>query len=165
MTLPAVHVLMIVAAPLLAAGGRVDRLAVDARGGAGVIRLLRGADLLAERVVDRVQDAVAPPAVEVAPDGALGGEVAGEVTPLATGAEDVEDGVEDVAHVSLTGPPAGLDGRDVRLDQGPLRVGEVTGVVVRFHPLSTSLNPSVFPLWDSLLDHLDGIRRAPETEQ
>ena len=88
--------------------------------------------------------------VEVAPDGALGGEVAGEVTPLAAGAEDVEDGVDDVPHVGLAGPPAGVDGRDVRLDQGPLPVGEVTGVVVRFHPLSTSLDPRVFPLWDSL---------------
>src|SRR3954451_24395904 len=107
MTLPAVHVLMIVAAPLLAAGGRVDRLAVDARGGAGVIRLLRGADLRAERVVDRVQDAVAPPSVEVAPDGALGGEGAGEVTPLATGAEDVKDGAADAPQVRLAGRPPG----------------------------------------------------------
>ena len=53
-----VDVLEVVAAPLLAAGGGVDRLAVDARGGAGVVRLLHRADLAAEPVVDQVQGAI-----------------------------------------------------------------------------------------------------------
>ena len=105
MPLPAVDVLGVVAAPLLAAGGGVDRLAVDARGGAGVVGLLRRADLRAEQVVDRVQGAVVPPLVEVPPDGALGREVLGEVAPLAAGAEDVEDGIDDVPQVGLAGPP------------------------------------------------------------
>ena len=39
----------------------------------------------------------------------------------------------------------------MRLDQGPLRVGEVAGVVVYSHTLSTSLDPLMFPLWDSQL--------------
>ena len=120
MALPAVDVLGVVPAPLLAAGGGVDRLAVDAGGGAGVVGLLRGADLAAKPVVDRVEGAVAPPLVEVPPDGTLGREVAGQVTPLAAGAEDVEDGVDDVPHVGLSGSPAGRSGRDVGLDQGPL---------------------------------------------
>src|SRR3954447_20984306 len=151
MTLPALDILGIVAAPLLAAGGRVDRRAVDAGGGAGVVGLLLRSDLLAQRVVERVQGAVAPPAVEVAPDGALGGEVAGEVPPRAAGAGDVEDGVEDVPRVDLArSPAAGADGV-VGLNQGPLLVGEVAGVVVVFHTRSTSLGPQLFPLWDSLL--------------
>src|SRR5512135_2595569 len=82
--------------------------------------------------MDCVQGAVVPPLVEVPPHGALGREVLGEVAPLAAGAEDVEDGVDDVPHVGLAGPSAGVDG-DVRLDQGPLRVRDVAGVVVRSH--------------------------------
>ena len=39
----------------------------------------------------------------------LGGKSLGQVPPLAAGAEDVEDGVEDVPHVGLAGPPAGVD--------------------------------------------------------
>ena len=57
--------------------------------------------------MDRVEGAVVPPLVEVAPDGALGRKVLGQVTPLAAGAEDVEDGVDDVAQVGLAGPSAG----------------------------------------------------------
>ena len=92
------------------------------------------------------------PLVEVAPDGALGREVVGQVPPLAAGAEDVEDGVEDVPHVGLAGPSAAGLGRDVRLDQGPLGVGDVAGVVVRSHPIPTTHSPLMFPLWDRLLD-------------
>ena len=50
----------------------------------------------------------------------------------------------------LRGRPPGRSGRDVRLDQGPLLVGDVAGVVVRSHTPSTSLDPLMFPLWDSL---------------
>jgi hypothetical protein len=127
--LPAVDVLGVVATPLFAAGGGVDRLAVDARGGAGMVGLLRRADFTAERVVDRVQRAVVPPLIEVSPDGALGREILGEVAPLAAGAKDVEDGVNDVPRVSLAGSASGVN-RDMRLDQAPLLVGDVAGVVV-----------------------------------
>ncbi len=101
--------------------------------------------------MDRVEGAVGPPLVVIAPDGALGGQVAGEVPPLASGPEDIEDGVEDVAHVGLAGPPAAWLGREVRLDQGPLGIGDVAGVVVRSHTNSTMLSPRMFPFWDRLL--------------
>jgi hypothetical protein len=97
-----------------------------------MVGLLRGADLAAEKVVDHVQGAVVPPLVEVPPDGALGREVLGEVTPLAAGAEDVEDGIDDVPEVGLAGSPAGVDG-DVWLDQGQLRVSDVAGVSLSSH--------------------------------
>src|SRR5512135_1376733 len=150
MALPAVDVLGVVAAPLLAPRGRVDRLAVDARRGAGVVGLLHRADLASEPIMDPVQSAVPTPLVEVAPDGALGREVKRQIPPLAAGAEDVEDGVEDIPHVGLAGPSAGVERRDVRLDQGPLCVGDVAGIMVRSHPVSTSLNPVLFPFWDRL---------------
>src|SRR5271166_997959 len=151
MTFPAVDVLGIVAAPLLAPGGRVDRLTVDARRRSGVVGLLHRADLAAKEVVELLQGPVSSPLVEVTPDGALGWEVHGQIAPLAAGAEDVEDGVEDVPYVGLAGPSAGVDRRDVRLDQGPLCVGDVAGIMVRSHPISTSLEPLLFPLWDRLL--------------
>src|SRR6516225_2420228 len=113
MTLPPVDVLGVVPPALLAPGGRVDRLAVDTRRGAGVIRLLPGADLLAEEVMNGVEGSVGPPPVEVTPDGALGGQVAGQVSPLATGAEDVEDGVQDIPHLGLARPPAAGFGRNM----------------------------------------------------
>ena len=100
--------------------------------------------------MDPVQSAVPTPLVEVAPDGALGREVERQVSPLAAGAENVEDGVEDIPHVRLAGPSAGVDRRDVRLDQSPLCVGDVAGIMVRSHLVSTSLNPVLFPFWDRL---------------
>src|SRR5208337_683632 len=134
-----------------APGGRVDRLTVDARRRSGVVGLLHRADLAAKEVVELLQGPVSSPLVEVTPDGALGWEVHGQIAPLAAGAEDVKDGVEDVPYVGLAGPSAGVDRRDVRLDQGPLCVGDVAGIMVRSHTISTSLEPLLFPLWDRLL--------------
>src|SRR5439155_14948169 len=116
---------------------------------AGMVGPLGRSDPLAEEVVDLVEGAVLPPPVEVPPDGALGGQIAGQVTPLAAGAEDVEDGVEDVPHVGLARPPAAGLGREMRLDPFPLGIGDVARVMVRSHPISTMLSPRMFPLWDS----------------
>ena len=80
--------------------------------------------------MDEIQGAVVPPVVEVPPDGALGREVLGEIAPLAAGAGDVEDGVNDVPQVGLAGPTAAGFGRQVGFEQGPLVVGEVTRVMV-----------------------------------
>src|SRR4051812_44968246 len=126
-------------------------MTVDTRRRSGVVGLLPRANLGAKEVMDPVQGPVSSPLVEVTPDGALGWEVDGQITPLAAGAEDVEAGVEDVPYVGLAGPSAGADRRDVRLDQGPLLVGHVAGIMVRSHPISTSLEPLLFLLWDRLL--------------
>ena len=99
--------------------------------------------LRAEQVVDGVEGAVVPPLVEVPPDGALGREVLGQVAPLAAGAQDVEDGIDDVPQVGLAGPPAGVDG-DVRLDQRPLLVGHVAGVGLRSHPILRARPPTPY---------------------
>src|ERR1700722_5748525 len=105
MALAAIDVLGVVPAALLAAAGGIDRLAIDAGGGPGCVGLLGRADLFAEPVVDLLQGAVVPPLVEVTPDGTLGREILGQVAPLAAGAQDVEDGIDDVAQVGLAGPP------------------------------------------------------------
>src|SRR5438093_1174477 len=145
MPLAAVHTLGVVPAPLLAAGGRVHRLAVHAGGGARRVGLRRGADLAAQGVVDGVEGAVVAPLVEVAPHGRFGGEVLGQVAPLAAGPQDVEDGIDDVAQVGLARPSARVDG-DEGLDQGPLRVGDVARVGLRSHG---ALYAPGHPLWDS----------------
>ena len=106
-----------------------------------------------------VEGAVVPPLVEVAPDGALGREVLGQVAPLAAGAQDVEDGIDDVAQVGLAGPAAGVDG-DVRLDQGPLRVGHVAGILMCFSsqrlmestPYGTGPSPTAVVSWAAVRD-------------
>src|SRR5208337_355331 len=148
-----------------APGGRVDRLTVDARRRSGVVGLLHRADLAAKEVVELLQGPVSSPLVEVTPDGALGWEVHGQIAPLAAGAEDAKDGVEDVPYVGLAGPSAGVDRRDVRLDQGPLCVGDVAGIMVRSHPISTSLEPLLFPLWDRLLVQLSMSLYADEHDR
>src|SRR5262249_35300598 len=132
MAFAAVDVLGVVAAALLASAGGVHRLAVDAGGGARGIGLLGGADFGAEQVVDDIEGAVVPPLVEVAPDGGLGREILGQGAPLAAGPQEVKDGIDDVAQVGGARSPAGVNGR-VRLDQGPLRVGNIAGIGLRSH--------------------------------
>src|SRR4051794_18377700 len=124
-------------------------LAVDAGGGAGMIGLLGGAHLPTQGIMEPVQGPVPSPAIEVPPDGAPGREVDGQVAPLATGPEDVEDGVEDVAHRGLAGPSeVGLGGQ-VGLDQCPLVIGEIARVMVHSHAITTLVTPRMFDLWDS----------------
>src|SRR5262249_6459228 len=146
--LPPVDLLGVVPAPLLAAAGRIDRLTVDARCGARMVGLLGGPGAATQGVMDPVQRPVPPPPVEVAPDGAPGREVDGQVAPLAAGAGDVEDGVEDVPHVGLAGPAAAGFGGQMGLDQGPPGVAEVAGVMVYSHATITLVIPRSFTLWD-----------------
>src|SRR5262249_21898350 len=113
-------------------GGR-DRLAVDAAGAGRPPPPLLEPDQLAQGVVDLLQGAVVTPFVEVAPDGGLGREVLGQVTPLAAGAQKVEDRVHHVTQGRLTRSAARVD-RDQRLDQGPLLVAHIAGVLIGSHP-------------------------------
>src|SRR5262249_61500485 len=94
-----------------AAAGRPAHL-----GGRGVVEPPPGA-VLAEGSVPGV-------------GGAPGGEVGGQQPPLAAGADQVEDAVEDLAQVGR-GPAGALAARQQRLDQGELLGGEggVVGVV------------------------------------
>ena len=62
---------------------------------------------------------------EVVIDGALGQEVVREHVPLAARAGLIAEGVEDLAHVDLARPPARLGGRDERLEDLPLSVGQI----------------------------------------
>ena len=72
--------------------------------------------------------------------------------PRFTG-KSIPDGVEDVPHVGLAGPPAAGFWRDVGLDQGPLGVGEIAGVMVHSHTMTTSATTRLFTLWDIPLNN------------
>jgi hypothetical protein len=116
-----------VVAPLAADLGPLDRLAVDAAGTRRRLPAVGDAHPLAQGVHEPLPGAVVPPSREVVVDGALGRQVVGEHVPLAARAVEVEDRVEHLAHVDVAGPAEVEDG-DVRLDQGPLVVGQVGGI-------------------------------------
>src|SRR5262249_99836 len=59
---------------------------------------------------------------------------------LAAGTQKVQDGIEDVTHVGLARSAARID-RDVWLDQGPLFIRYVTGIVCRSHPSKLGKHP------------------------
>ena len=82
----------------------------------------------------------------------LGGKSHGQIAPLAAGAEDVEDGVEDVPHVGLAGPAAAGLGREVGLDQGPLGVGDVARVMVHSHAITTLCHTPIVRLMGQSLN-------------
>src|SRR5581483_5765942 len=123
--------------PVVAAGagqrGALDRLAVHRPGGRLGRAAVADAAVVAQRVVEAPPGAVPLPAAEVAVDGVPGREVARQHAPGAAGAQQVEDGVEDVAAVVLGGPAAGPRGGDQGGDVGPLHVRQVGRVVLPAH--------------------------------
>lgn len=145
MAFPAVHLLRFVPAPTRASGSHINRLTVDADGGPGLIRLFGRTRLTGQPVMDRLQGPVARPAVEVAPDGDPGREIGRVSAPLAPGAEDVEDRVDAGSHVGGSMTSTGHRGRDQRLDDGPLSVGEVIGVEWCSHAVTTPITAQMFP--------------------
>ena len=130
MAFPLIDILGVVPATLLAAGRRIDRLAIDAGGGAGLVRFLRRADFRAQQIVDYLEGAVVPPLIKVAPHGGPGRKVLGQIPPMAAGAEDVKDGINDIAQIRGARSSAGIHGQ-VWLDQRPLLIRDVAGVGFR----------------------------------
>src|SRR5271169_2970477 len=88
-------------------------LTVDDRGGgAGLAPLLRAAEFV-KRIMHTPQPSAPAPGVEVAAHRALRGKILGKIAPLATGAQQIHDGVEGSPHVGLASPPrfaAGISG-------------------------------------------------------
>lgn len=150
MTFSPTDVLGVVTVSVFTNGTGVDRPTVDAGGGSRAAGFLPGSDVAAESIVDFVQSAIGSPLVEVSPDGTLGGEVRRETGPLATGAEDGEDGVHDVAHLGFSRTTTAGLGRETSFNEGPLFIGEIAAIVVCSHATSTVNLSSMFPLWDRL---------------
>src|SRR5207248_4122364 len=55
-------------------------------------------------------------------------QVLGDGAPLAAGAQHIHDAVDDLALIGLALAPAMFGGRDERLDQRPLGIGEIARV-------------------------------------
>src|SRR4051795_8887728 len=112
-------------APLFRA---LDTLAVD--DGCRRARLLAGplADLDGQGVVQPPQRAVPGPQGQVVVHRAPRRQVLGQGAPLAPGGQDVEDAVQDLAHVHRALAAAALRRRDEGLDQCPFLVRQVARV-------------------------------------
>jgi hypothetical protein len=123
--LPPRDLLAAVVAPLAPECGGLDGPRVDHRDPRRRLPAGGLADPGPQRVEDRLPGAVVTPAGEVAGHRALGEQVVGEHVPLAAGAVEVEQRVEDLAHVDRAGPAAGLGRGDQRPEDRPLVVGEV----------------------------------------
>lgn len=85
--------------------------------------------------MNRLPRAVIAEAVEVIGHGAPRRKVLGQGPPLATGAALVQQPVAHLPHVHPSVTPAVFLWRNVRLNQPPLLIREVTGVRIPFHPL------------------------------
>ena len=83
-----------------------------------------------ERAMQPGPDAVEPPATEVPPDRPRGREIARQQAPLGTGAQQMEDRVDNGTQVRAARPAARPWWRKVWRDQRPLGIGQIgrTGV-------------------------------------
>src|SRR4051794_14833099 len=105
---------------------RLDALGVDDRGGGAGLPAFLFAQHHHEVVADRLPDARVREGAHVAVHGAPGREGRGrrQVAPLAAGAHQVEQPVQQAAHVGGARPTARLGGRDHRHEQGVLLVAQ-----------------------------------------
>src|ERR1700761_7221786 len=110
MSFSAIDVLGVVPSAMFAAAGRFDRLAVNTGGSPWRVGFLRRTDLAAKLIMDNVECAVVTPLIEVPPDRTPGREVLGQVPPLATGAKDIEDGINDISNIGFARSSAWVHG-------------------------------------------------------
>src|SRR5262245_21559279 len=105
--------------------GRLHRLTIDTGGTWRWLfrRRLLPPDLSAQRVHHALPRAIVSPLRNVVIDGALGQQVVWQHVPLAPGAIEVQDSVDDFAHVHRSRSPAGLRWGKKRLQDIPLSIG------------------------------------------
>ena len=112
-------------APLFRA---LDALAVD--DGGGRARFAGGllATARVKRLMDAVERAVPAPQIEIIVDRRARRQVLGDRPPLAAGAQNIHQAVDDFAHVHRPPVAAALPRRDERLRQRPFLVGQVARI-------------------------------------
>src|SRR5262249_45340043 len=133
-------------ADLLAAVRRLDRLAVDAGDPRAGVAAGGRAGAGAQGVQQKVPGAVALPGLEVVVNGSPRREVVRQGAPGTALAGEVEDRIDDFAHVGLAGPATGAGQRNPPIHEGPLRIGEIAGIGLAFH-IQLYANP---PFWNRL---------------
>src|SRR5262249_30438937 len=147
MPLPPLDPLAAVVAVRAADLGGLDRLAVDAAGTGRRLPTRFAADLHPQGIVEGPPGPVGGPADEVVIDGPPAREVVRQGPPGAAVAVTVEDRIKDVPEVGLAGPPQVRGGREQRLEDVPLGIGQVTRIGFGSHLLSTYESA----LWNRLL--------------
>ena len=78
--------------------------------------------------MDSIDRAVICPKIEVAINRAFGGKIFGYCPPLAAGRQNIHQTVDNFPHVDHPFSAATFCGRDQRLDQRPLGIGQITGI-------------------------------------
>src|SRR5271165_2888729 len=106
----------------------LDALAVDDRGGRA--RLASGGfpALDVERLVDALERAVPTPKVEVIVEGRARRQILRDGAPLAAGAENVHEAVDNLAYVDVALVAAAFGRRNQRFDMPPLGVGQIARI-------------------------------------
>src|SRR5262249_26972982 len=110
-----------------------DRLTIQVGGAWRAFAARLRADLLAQDVIDFQPDAVLAPLAEVVVGGGPGWIVLGQGAPLAAGAVDVEDSVDDVVEVDGARPPTRLGLGQEWFKTSELCVGQVAGIIGGSH--------------------------------
>src|SRR3712207_7091323 len=126
MALSALHLFSAIVTALLSSHpGRLNRLAIH-YGCAGLrVPIEANTHPLAQGGVHPFPCPIQSPGAEVVVDGLPGREVVRQQSPGATAANDVEDGVQDLAGTVRLGTPSSVREGEVRFEEGPLFVGEV----------------------------------------
>ena len=78
--------------------------------------------------MDAIERAVATPAVEVIVKRRTRRQVLRDGAPLAAGAEDVHQAVDDLALIDMTAVAAAFGRRNERLDMRPFRFGQIAWI-------------------------------------
>ena len=112
-------------APLFRA---LDALAVDDRGGRACFARGGFPALDGERLVDALERAVPTPKVEVIVEGRARRQILRDGAPLAAGAENVHEAVDNLAYVDVALVAAAFGRRNQRYDMPPLGVGQIARI-------------------------------------
>jgi hypothetical protein len=98
--------------------------------------------------MDAIEHAVAAPFPEVVVDRGVRRKILRQLPPLAAGAVDIANGVEDLAHVGLAAASTRARRRDHRRDDRPLLVTDIARIATaaRLVRLAVIVSPHGSPL-------------------
>src|ERR1700712_1912196 len=117
----------------------LDALAVNDGSGWAGFAVSQLAALNIKRVVDAIERAVVGPAAEIVVHRAARRQILRQRSPLAAGAQDVHQTVDNSALVDRALVAAAFGGWDQRLDPVPLVVGQVAGITQLAAVVATSV--------------------------
>lgn len=89
--------------------------------------------------MNAIEYAVSAPFPEIIVDRGVRREILRQLPPLAAGAIDIANGVEDLAHVGLAVASARARRRDHRRDDRPLLIADVAGIATTARPVRLAI--------------------------